>query len=36
MRIKHHEKHGNGKCAEEDKYILQKMQRKSKDDGELK
>ncbi len=27
MRIKHHEKHGNGKVAEQDKFILKKQER---------
>ncbi len=31
MRIRHHEKHGNGKLAMEEKYVLQKQERHNKE-----
>ncbi len=36
FRIAHHEKHGNGDVTQKEKYILQKQQRRSKDNGEYK
>ncbi len=36
FRIKHHEKHGNGDVAMKEKYQLQKLQKKYKDNGEIK
>ncbi len=31
FRIKHHEKHGNGKVAMDEKFILQKQEKKLKE-----